>query len=362
MLLTLQPWINHLWTGVDRLLARWRKLSPSLKSPFPSCRHKLHQHTTVLWLGAAFFILNSSCGATLCPSSSCYLLSQVLLSQALLSQSSVSFKQDAQTELLQPSSNPNLWAWAVSHPSIRPEMLEQKQCPCGIWTNVQRGFISFLVLFFFFNQCFCLCSCWEGAVPSLGEELGLHTHRSSAGWTNLQVIPKRGELESKANIQGELNKLEVKPSKTSWSAKPADLSPECGPGQPCGSLQGEHWWAGQQKITPGGWWMSTDPSLEPPAWISVSFSLPTSSQQSCLTHTMHYLLFFSQNWSHFMSRKTHTQTSAAALMAPTTQWISGTGRTRKQELLASNPTYYPFSHEDFPWKPCLAWDCCCNVF
>lgn len=86
-----------------------------------------------------------------------------------------------------------------------------------------EGFYQFVVVVF--NQCFCLCSWWEGAVPSLGEELGLHTHRSSAGWTNLQVIPKRGELESKANIQGEFNKLEVKPSKTSWSAKKSRFKP-----------------------------------------------------------------------------------------------------------------------------------------
>lgn len=137
MLLTLQPGINHLWTGVDRLLARWRKLLhlskitlPLLQTQIaPACGHAHHGHPPVLWLVAAFLTWNLSCGATLYPSSSCYLLSQALLSQALLSlklsQSSVSFKQTG-------CPNRNAAAQLQSKP-VGLECLPSFNCTCQLW-------------------------------------------------------------------------------------------------------------------------------------------------------------------------------------------------------------------------------------
>lgn len=224
-----------------------------------------------------------------------------------------------------------------------------------------EGFYQFVVVVF--NQCFCLCSWWEGAVPSLGEELGLHTHRSSAGWTNLQVILKRGELESKANIQGEFNKLEVKPSKTSWSAKKSRFKPRmwAGPALWIPSGRALMGWAAENNprvLMDEYWPLTWTPSL------NICVIVLSHKLTAKLSYTDHALsaLLLPELIPFYVKENTHTQTSAAALMAPTTQWISGRSRTRKQELLASNPTYYPFSREDFPWKPCLAWDCCCNVF
>ena len=53
----------------------------------------------------------------------------------------------------------------------------------------------------------------------LREEMGFHTYMWLIGWTvlsiSLQMTPKWEELEGRATIQRELNKLEVRPSKTS---------------------------------------------------------------------------------------------------------------------------------------------------